>query len=758
MKRDGNSRDGLVVKPWRHRSAGRARCPQRAAHAFERQRRRGRDTAPDRFQSSADFKVGMACHLATTFEFASASPHSDAPQVWKPATQQTRRSAPRNPVFAPAHSLALVASFLCCLALQADPLDTWHVRGPGPTTNQLNAITYGGSGFVAAGNAGTLAASPDGYQWELLSTGVETNLQGVAWGGGAYVVVGDGGAVFTSPDGVKWTPRESGTSANLQAISYGTNVFVAVGAGATVVTSTNLGQTWHVTQGVIVGTLNAVIHDEGVFVAAGEDGWIVTSPDGFQWTMRHAGGGLNLRLLVHEGGTFIAYPFATNVLFSTDGFEWVPGGDAWGRYLRAVAAGTGDYAYAGVGINTEANYWAYWDYVWHAYRKATRSRLLAIAFGNGIYACVGEGGTIEIGDGGWWAEIWCGEWPWSGEDLSTVISKGDPSWWPRVRFWAGAANGEVYFYPTNGDWGRGRQLAAVWGAVSGMATSSNIIVAVDSEGMVITSTDPQAYGLWTQTDPRVGQPLRGVAYGCDRFVAVGDAGTAITSTTGTNWTKVESGTSSNLWGIAFLNHQFVAVGEKTVITSPDGLFWEAHDADANLRGVTFKHGLYAAVGLEGKILTSPDSRTWTPQDSGTTNDLYAIAHDAHHFMAVGNNATILTGRDGTNWTARTSPRQVTLRGVAFGDGTFVAVGDRWTVLESDPMPQGPSFGPVTLVEGGRVQLSIQDIDPGQFEIQISPDLSAWSTWTNVIASENRLLVIDPEFAQTGHRFYRAVAK
>ena len=127
-----------------------------------------------------------------------------------------------------------------CLALHAEPLDIWHVRGPGPTTNQLNAVCWGGSGFVAAGNAGTLAASPDGFKWELLTAGIETNLQGVAWGGGVYVVVGDAGTVFTSPDGVKWTARESGTTANLHAITYGTNAFVAVGADHTVLTSTNL--------------------------------------------------------------------------------------------------------------------------------------------------------------------------------------------------------------------------------------------------------------------------------------------------------------------------------------------------------------------------------------------------------------------------------------------------------------------------------------------------------------------------------------
>ena len=641
--------------------------------------------------------------------------------------------------------------------LRADLLDTWHVRGPGPTTNQLNAVAWGASGFVAAGNAGTLAASPDGYKWELLNTGVATNLYGVAWGGGVYVVVGDGGVVFTSPNGVKWTASETGTTANFRATTYGTNAFVAVGADHTVLTSTNLGQTWKRAQGITTGTLNAVIYEAGLFVAVGNQGGIVTSPDGFEWTVHSTDSALDLKEIVRVHGTFLAYPDTTRVVLSTNGLNWTVYPDNRGFEIKGFAAGNGVFITVGV---SDAVFWAYQsDYAWHAFSKATRSRLLAVAFGNGIFACVGEGGSIEIGDGQpWttmpWTEIWCGEWPWSGEDLTTVTRKGKQAWSPDVRFQVGGTNGGIYVATTNALWPY-TKLPHWWGdrgAISGIAGSAMLEVAVDTWGPVFTSTNNR---VWTQTDPGFG-PLRSVAYGRDHFMAVGDAGTVITSTNGTNWTKMESGTQTSLWGIAFVNDQFVAVGEKTVITSSDGLSWEAHGADANLRGVTFKHGLYAAVGLEGKILTSTNAVEWVSQPSGTTNDLYAISSDAHQFVAVGNNATILTARDGTNWTARTSPRNVALRGVAFGDGTFVAVGDRWTVLESDPIPQGPYLA--ASIDAGRLRLSIEDINPGQFEIQISADLTAWSTWTNVTAIESRVLVIDPDFSQTGHRFYRAVVR
>ena len=229
------------------------------------------------------------------------------------------------------------------------------------------------------------------------------------------------------------------------------------------------------------------------------------------------------------------------------------------------------------------------------------------------------------------------------------MSKGQPYWPPAARFWVGGTNGGIYNGNISGLWPQNK-APYYWGnrgAISGLAVRSGMAVAVDTRGLLLTATEQG----WSETNAGFVQPLRGVACGRDQFVAVGDAGTVIASTTGTNWTKLESGTASNLWGIAFLNDQFVAVGEKTVITSPDGLSWAAHSADANLRGVTFKHGLYAAVELEGKILTSTNAVEWTSQPSGTTNDLYAISSDAHQFVAVGNNATILTGRDGTNWTA-----------------------------------------------------------------------------------------------------------
>jgi hypothetical protein len=78
-------------------------------------------------------------------------------------------------------------------------------------------------------------------------------------------------------------------------------------------------------------------------------------------------------------------------------------------------------------------------------------------------------------------------------------------------------------------------------------------------------SDPLARWSWRSPLPQ-GNPLRGVSYGNNTFVAVGDAGTVISSPDGVTWTSRNSGTS-NLQGVSYGNNTFVAVGDGTVLQS-----------------------------------------------------------------------------------------------------------------------------------------------------------------------------------------------
>ena len=80
--------------------------------------------------------------------------------------------------------------------------------------------TPGGSGlWVAAGDSGLLATSPDGTTWTQQTSSFGTTIRAVAHDGTQWVAVGLSGKLATSPDGVTWTQRTS---------SFGTTAIYAV--------------------------------------------------------------------------------------------------------------------------------------------------------------------------------------------------------------------------------------------------------------------------------------------------------------------------------------------------------------------------------------------------------------------------------------------------------------------------------------------------------------------------------------------------
>src|SRR5437016_3459231 len=82
--------------------------------------------------------------------------------------------------------------------------------------------------------------------------------------------------------------------------------------------------------------------------------------------------------------------------------------------------------------------------------------------------------------------------------------------------------------------------------------------------------------------------LSGIAYGNSQFVAVGDAGTILSSPDGGSWTKIRAGTTNNLSGITFGNDRFVTVGyDGTILISVGGATWTSLRIAATLLGITF---------------------------------------------------------------------------------------------------------------------------------------------------------------------------
>lgn len=150
-----------------------------------------------------------------------------------------------------------------------------------PGKHILRRVAYGNDLFVAVGDRGRRAASPDGKEWkDAAETKAIDTLIDVAFGNGVFVGVGLHGLRARSKDGLVWSDRQPGEEGeHLNSIVWAKDRFVAVGAGATYLSPD--GAKWerrpntHAPQTVAFGN--------GVFVGAAWKGRLLVSDDGVMW-------------------------------------------------------------------------------------------------------------------------------------------------------------------------------------------------------------------------------------------------------------------------------------------------------------------------------------------------------------------------------------------------------------------------------------------------------------------------------------------
>ncbi len=124
------------------------------------------------------------------------------------------------------------------------------------------------------------------------------------------------------------------------------------------------------------------------------------------------------------------------------------------------------------------------------------------------------------------------------------------------------------------------------------------------------------------------EAINSIAYGNNKFVAVGDGGTILTSDAGETWTKQIIEVDNNLRSVAYGNNKFVAVGEKgTILTTIDGTTWgKISEVNNTLRSVAYGNNQWIVGGHHYTNTADP-----TPPTGKT------------------NGAIILTSNDGTTW-------------------------------------------------------------------------------------------------------------
>ncbi|HEX5654017.1 MAG TPA: hypothetical protein VFX58_13140 [Chitinophagaceae bacterium] len=271
----------------------------------------------------------------------------------------------------------------------------------------------------------------------------------------------------------------------------------------------------------------------------------------------------------------------------------------------------------------------------------------------------------------------------------------------------------------------GNESFQVW-LVDGNGSSSNkltgnfaMTVNADASGWLIVS---QQYPLWK------------VAWVNNKYLALGEFGSIMSSVNGAEWTKHNSGTDlHSLHGVCWTGTQYVVVGsQKTILTSPDGVNWTTRSTNfpgVHLQGVassgnnivavgwnstnnstaifnstdginwtnndfvlsvgelseiTWAGGRYVAVGKSGgypAILTSPDGITWTNRSGNTVpGHLVDIAYSGSRYTAVGYSA-MATSADGVSWNIYSNP-SFSAPGVTWSGSKFVAASMNFGIYSS----------------------------------------------------------------------------
>jgi uncharacterized delta-60 repeat protein len=613
------------------------------------------------------------------------------------------------------NSLGTVTSLPFRQTVADDP--AWEWVAPRPQGNPLSLVTYLEGAFYACGTNGTLLRSTDGREWTLRRLGTSSGLGPVAFGAGRFVVLAAFGGLFSSEDGLAWIPRESGLAdgRSLSRLAYGTGRFVAVGQRGAVSTSAD-GRTWSTATLPVADPSAAVAFGAGRWVVVTSLGRVLTSPDGLAWTEQRPLPE-SAQHLAFGAGLFVTATLDSSAVYtSPDGLAWTrrfTGASstaaitdlhyAQGGFLAAIASSTARYLASPDGL---------------AWREITPRTPLDTTFhtvtrGGDLYVQAASAPNLL-------------RWSHDGLDWHSV-SPSEPRSYRAI-----ATDGTVAVAVGTNQTSFGNQLAALlrtsfdgvtWvdrtnvlglslADVASAAPPARGFVAVGTGASLLTSAD----GLvWTPRPLGLNATLRGVHHLDGRWFAVGE-NTLFVSPDAVAWERIPLPGAPSLYRLAHGAGTFVAVGAAgTILTSRDARTWTARSAGTTgtLLDVIFAAGRFLALGFDGTLVSSPDGMVWTRRTDLLLN-LTRLAPADGRLFALGSGNGTLESADGLAWRPALHGTGQALTGLVEFRRRLIAVGSFGTIISRDlPAPAGTtlpvvSASPVsrTVRTGGRVELAV----------------------------------------------------
>lgn len=498
---------------------------------------------------------------------------------------------------------------------------TWSVLGRPEFEGFPTDLAYGRGIYVLVDDFGYIYASRDGVTWTTEfkpGATVDEELYGVAYAGNSFVAVGihydrdfdSYGLIRRSTTGFSWTRERQKVNEELYGVSYADGLFWATGVrydsdfnSFSQVLSSATGATW--TQVTVPGeeTLYGLASGNNILVAGGDNG-IVTLREGTVWSQRWSGSPTGMIAAVAYGNdTFVAVGKTGLECVSADGLAWFGKQPKPSLDLSSIAAGSVLLigGAGGLWISEDQRHWAntYYGDV----------RIEEVIYNNGLFLAVGNRYDFILD-----------------RDMGVILRSTSGRSWERVRQ---QANEQLFGVA----YGKGLYVAVGY-------RESGLLL----DDLILTSPEGRH---WTSRSPGTGADgmgLNAVAYASGRFVAVGDAGTVMTSPGGLAWNPVETEFPEDLHDLAYGQNQIVAVGDKgKLLVSSDAVNWieKSTGRPQSLKSAAFQNDTFFGVGVGGLILQSTDLTSWSHLASGVTNALNDLLLWRDQILVVGEQGTIL---------------------------------------------------------------------------------------------------------------------
>jgi hypothetical protein len=536
------------------------------------------------------------------------------------------------------------------------------------TWYNLYGVTFGDNTFVAVGKTGAIRTSSDnGSSWDNGTSGTTYYFNEVEYGDSIFIAVGQNGRIYTSSDnGTTWSRSTwNGSSAHLTGVAYGNNISIAV-SSSNVIKSTDYGSNWTLKSSAVevydmaygnraasgkVATCGTITHggdhDNDNYTSVALSGG---SGSGAQATVIVSGDNVT-SVSITEGGTSL---YQIGDVLTID--NATIGGNDNGEVATCDTITHGG-GVATVGTITHGGDHDNDNYTSVALSGGSGSGAEATVIvsgdnvtsvsitngGNGLYQ-IGDVLTIDNATIGGDDNATCRVETVSGDLVndtydSVALSGGSGSGAQATVIVSGDNVTSVSITPggtglyqigdvltiDNSTIGLGGnttcRVAAVTAInatcrVATVTVTSTAFIGVGADGSICYSSDASDHShgeAWLCPAPIVSdKKLYGIAYGNNKFIAVGESGTVIRSDNGSVWGFRTSNSSGNLYSIAFGNDRFVAVGYNTVIVSTDnGTVFTQTATSYDFNDISFGNGIFVAVGDDENIHTSTDGNDWT---------------------------------------------------------------------------------------------------------------------------------------------------